>query len=332
VTGAAASSRAALASRAPELSLRWMAPTPANGKSFVVAVGSTLTMRLAASESTTITARGLPQGASLATSPTGATLTWAPTLSSVGPHVVVVAARKPGTQVFTAPRSLFLYAVPAAATATSTQPTTLLASPRVWRWSHVIRRATVRALPSSTAPVVTHLSTRTLDSTPNLVVLLASSKDLQGRTWYRVRLPILPNNTTGWVLRGALGSQHIVNTYLVVDRQLLLATLYRNGAPVFQTRVGTGRPYWPTPTGDFYIREILTGFTDPMYGPVAFGTSARSAVLTDWHGGGGVIGIHGTDRPEILPGHVSHGCIRMRNSAALRLLRLMPLGTPLAIR
>jgi lipoprotein-anchoring transpeptidase ErfK/SrfK len=92
-----------------------------------------------------------------------------------------------------------------------------------------------------------------------------------------------------------------------------------------------GKPYWPTPAGDFYIREVMTGFDDPFYGPVAFGTSARSAVLTDWPGGG-VIGIHGTSIPQILPGRVSHGCVRMKNGPIRQLLRLMPIGTPLAIR
>ena len=68
-----------------------------------------------------------------------------------------------------------------------------------------------------------------------------------------------------------------------------------------------------------------------MYGPLAFGTSARSSVLTDWPAGG-YIGIHGTDRPELLPGLVSHGCIRLRNAAILRLAELMPVGTPLTIQ
>ena len=48
--------------------------------------------------------------------------------------------------------------------------------------------------------------------------------------------------------------------------------------------------------------------------------------------GGGFVGIHGTDAPQILPGRVSHGCVRMRNPAILRLFRLMPLGTPVTIR
>ena len=35
---------------------------------------------------------------------------------------------------------------------------------------------------------------------------------------------------------------------------------------------------------------------DGPYGPLAFGTSAKSATLTDWPGGG-VVGIHGTNEP-----------------------------------
>jgi len=54
-------------------------------------------------------------------------------------------------------------------------------------------------------------------------------------------------------------------------------------------------------------------------------------VLTDWPGGG-FIGIHGTDAPQLLPGRVSHGCIRLRNEDILRLRKLMPVGTPVTIR
>ena len=320
-------------SRAPELSLRWSAPTPANGRTFAVEVGTQVAVPLAATPGAEITARGLPAGAALSRTAAGAVLRWTPSDAGVGAHPVVIAARKPGTQQYTSPRTLFLYGVPLPAADRSAQPaTTLLTSPRVSRWAYVHHPAAVRTKPNGYGRVLTRLKLSTLDGTPNLVLLLAATKDVIGRTWYQVRLPIRPNNTTGWLLAGALGKQHIVRTYLVVDRTLLVATLYRGGAPVFQTRIGAGRKYWPTPTGDFYIREVLTGFSDPMYGPVAFGTSARSNVLTDWHGGGGVVGIHGTDHPEILPGHVSHGCIRMPNGAVLRLHRLMPLGTPVAIR
>lgn len=79
------------------------------------------------------------------------------------------------------------------------------------------------------------------------------------------------------------------------------------------------------------IRNELTRYASAFYGPVAFGTTARSAVLTDWPAGG-FVGIHGTDAPGLIPGRVSHGCIRMRNHDIRRLATLMPVGTPLTIR
>ena len=67
-----------------------------------------------------------------------------------------------------------------------------------------------------------------------------------------------------------------------------------------------------------------------MYGPWAFGTSAYSS-LSDWPGGG-VVGVHGTNQPGLLPGRPSHGCIRVRNGDITRLVKLMRIGTPVLIR
>jgi lipoprotein-anchoring transpeptidase ErfK/SrfK len=99
---------------------------------------------------------------------------------------------------------------------------------------------------------------------------------------------------------------------------------------VLRAGVGVGLPQWPTPRGTFYIRDKLTRYRSPAYGPVAFGTSARSPTLTDWPDGG-FVGIHGTDRPDLLPGRVSHGCIRLRNADIVALARVMPVGTPVTI-
>jgi lipoprotein-anchoring transpeptidase ErfK/SrfK len=87
----------------------------------------------------------------------------------------------------------------------------------------------------------------------------------------------------------------------------------------------------PTPRGEFNIRNRLTRYQSPFYGPPAFGTGERSAVLTD-SPADGLIGIHGTNRPERLPGRVSHGWIRTHNEDILELARLMSVGTPTTIR
>jgi hypothetical protein len=209
-------------------------------------------------------------------------------------------------------------------------PAPLEREPHLAMWSVVRRPATAREAPGAGA-VVASLRTRTPEGTDNLVLVQRRVRDARGRVWVEARLPVLPNGTTGWLPRKALGGYRTVRTHLVVDLARRTATLRRSGRRVFRARVGVGLPQWPTPRGRFYIRNKLVRYRSPFYGPLAFGTSARSAVLTDWPDGG-FVGVHGTDRPDQIPGQVSHGCIRMRNSDIVRLGRLMPVGTPLTIR
>jgi hypothetical protein len=188
-----------------------------------------------------------------------------------------------------------------------------------------------RTRPAPSAAALTTLSTKTPEGTSNLVLVLGVRHPRGGLLWVHVLLPILPNDTSGWVERSALGGYRFVTTRLVVDVRRLRATLYRGRRMVFGAAVAVGAAATPTPRGDFYIRDRLTRYASPFYGPVAFGTSARSPVETDWPDGG-FVGIHGTDRPWLIPGRVSHGCIRMRNPDILRLARLMPVGTPVIVR
>jgi lipoprotein-anchoring transpeptidase ErfK/SrfK len=206
----------------------------------------------------------------------------------------------------------------------------LLARASVHRWAPVLESVEARQAPRADAPVVGAVPARTPEGTENIVVVLGSAVDASGQLWIHVRLAVLPNNSTGWVPRSALGGYATVRTRLAVDLDELTATLYRDGRAIFAAPVGVGAAQWPTPRGEFYIRNRLSGFTDPVYGPLAFGTSARSSVLTDWPAGG-FIGIHGTNRPDLLPGRVSHGCIRLRNEDILTLARLMPIGTPVTV-
>lgn len=228
------------------------------------------------------------------------------------------------------PRDAPLAALPAPALVVNT-PVPLRAERDLAHWAPVLRAVTARTAPAVDAPRVARLTTRTAEQTANLVLVLGRATDRRGHVWTRVRLPVLPNNTTGWVPRSALGGLAVVRTRLVVDLERLTANLFRRGKPVFSARIGVGTAQWPTPRGEFYIRSRLARYRSPFYGPIAFGTSARSEVLTDWPAGG-YVGIHGTDRPDLLPGRVSHGCIRMRNEDILRLASLLPVGTPLSIR
>ena len=198
------------------------------------------------------------------------------------------------------------------------------------RFASVEQAVLARRRPSPAAPVVATLAATTPEGTTNLVLVIGEANRWDGQ-WVHVRLPVLPNEQTAWVPRRVLGGYHFVHTRLVVDREHFTATLFRDGRAIFRAAVGVGRPESPTPSGRFYVRDKLSGFGNPFYGPVAFGTSARSPVLTDWPGGG-FVGIHGTNEPALIPGRISHGCIRLRNSDIVQLSRLMPVGTPITIR
>ncbi len=199
------------------------------------------------------------------------------------------------------------------------------------RWAYAAQHFPIRERPMPNSRPVAALSLNTEDGLPEVYLLLRSWIDATGREWLQVRVPMRPNGRTGWVDASALGQPKVVRTRLVVDRRDLLATLYRSGRKVWRSRIGIGAPGTPTPPGRFWIRERIRS-TDPSgpYGPLAFGTSAYSQ-LSDWPGGG-VVGIHGTDQPELIPGRPSHGCIRMPNPAIRALARLMPIGTPVRIR
>jgi hypothetical protein len=325
------------AAKSDPTSVLWAAPTPADQSRFKVTTGAEVRFALAASTSNPegivhiAPARGLPNGAGFNTSDGNTArgvFAWRP--ARAGDYTVQFAASTVGVNEM-APTVTYAIHVAAKAVKARYPRSYKLTDDKVAHWAAVLRRAVVRAQPRAAARAASTLDTWTSDDTQNIVLVLDRIDVNRRTTWYRVRLPILPNNSTGWVQSRYLGQLYTVHTHLYVDRARLRATLKRDGVTVFKTIVGVGRSVWPTPRGEFYIRDKMTGFGNPVYGPIAFGTSARSQVLTDWPGGG-FVGVHGTNEPEILPGRVSHGCIRMPNASILKLARLMPVGTPLTVR
>jgi len=327
----------------------WESPTPAEGTRFQATVGRQLSFGLAAAgpgaplSSVTIQGSNLPVGAAFQArdgNPATATFDWMPPAAAAGQAInltFMAQSDVPGV----APATLQLSV--AVAWAASPQPPAMAKPKRerdrfilssekahLYRYAFVIRQGVVRSGPRRTAGVVAKLGLWTPEGTSNLVLALDGRRTKRG-VWIRVRLATLPNGRTGWVKRKLLSDWKEVRTRLVVDHRSLTATLYRRGKVIFKVPVGVGQSRWPTPRGEFFIRNQLYGFDSPAYGPIAFGTSARSAVLTDWPGGG-FIGIHGTNQPGVLPGRVSHGCVRLKNGHILRLARLMPVGTPLTVQ
>jgi hypothetical protein len=134
-------------------------------------------------------------------------------------------------------------------------------------YAPVLRQTIARGSPSAEAPPVAAVATRTPEETANIVEVLDRRRDGAGRLWVKVSLSALPNGLTGWVPRAALGGYGTVDTHLVVDLERLTAILTKAGSVVFRARIGVGQPRWPTPRGRFYVRNRLTRFAGPTYGP-----------------------------------------------------------------
>jgi hypothetical protein len=200
------------------------------------------------------------------------------------------------------------------------------------RWAHTNLLGAIRSRPSMRSKAVAKLHWNTEDGVPEVYVVLRSALDRKQRAWLQIRIPGRPNGRKGWVREEKLSNLKTIQTQLTIDRRRLKATLRKDGKRIWTSRIGVGKAGTPTPRGHFWIRERLSNLGgSPIYGPWAFGTSAYSNTLTDWPGGG-VVGIHGTNQPELIPGRPSHGCVRVPNWKISRLAKLMPVGTPVRIK
>jgi hypothetical protein len=149
--------------------------------------------------------------------------------------------------------------------------------------------------------------------------------------WLEVLLPIRPNGTHGWVRRADVEVRE-VTLELRIDLEARTLKLLDAGAEVLSTPVAIGSEEAPTPTGRFSVTDkLVTGKDGGAYGPFALGLSGHSEVLTEFAGGDGQIGIHGTNAPDSIGQAVSHGCIRVPNDIITRLNGILPLGTPVVI-
>jgi len=198
-------------------------------------------------------------------------------------------------------------------------------------WAYVSQASFIQSAPSTAAPHVGWLTWQTPDGYASLFVLLRAHWDAQGQEWVKLRIPGRPNGRTGWVQRDALGRFHLTHSLLVVNREQMRMYFYSSGHQIWSAPVGVGKPSTPTPAGHFWIDERIP-VTNPSSGyyPFAFATTDYST-LTDWPGGG-VVGIHGPYfEPQGIPGHISHGCIRLEIVDDSWLVTHLALGTPVHV-
>ena len=161
------------------------------------------------------------------------------------------------------------------------------------------------------------------------VLELRAGRD--GTTWLRVMLPGRPNGRTGWI-SSRFTKVARTSWRLRVDLSQRRVTVLRAGEQVRTFRAVIGSPSTPTPAGRFFVEETIRFRRDQVGAPYALALSARSAVLEQFAGGPGQIGIHGLGNVGGVPGTAaSHGCMRLRDGPIRWLAARMGPGVPVTI-
>jgi lipoprotein-anchoring transpeptidase ErfK/SrfK len=168
-----------------------------------------------------------------------------------------------------------------------------------------------------------------LGSTTTFLIVGAILNRSCDAMWYRVKLPMRPNGSVGYVRPRDVAVRR-VNTRIAVDLSRRELSFYRRGRLVLTTPVAVGSTSSPTPIGRYYVdQRIRVRDAGGPFGPGVLGVSAFSNVPTDW--GAELIGIHGTNAPWSIGRAVSHGCIRVPNATLARLFAATRAGTPVVI-
>ena len=194
----------------------------------------------------------------------------------------------------------------------------------------LVAEARVRAVPVYDSPGAPRPRLSLAHPNENGAPRVFLVKEEQGE-WLRVLLPVRPNGSAGWIRASDV---HLAaNPYRIrVELDAHRVKVWRGAELIADEIAGVGRSDAPTPGGEYYVTELLQPPTpDGPYGPYAFGLSGFSDVYKNFAGGDGVIGLHGTNDPSGLGEDVSAGCIRLRNAAILKLVEVLPLGTPVEI-
>lgn len=178
--------------------------------------------------------------------------------------------------------------------------------------------------------VVTHVRAYRPLTRSETVLPVISRRTIGRSVWLKVRLPIRPDGSTGWI--SANGVLLARDPWKIdVHTGSAHATVYRDGRAVRSFAVVVGKPSTPTPHGHFFVAEVVYE-GGQVTGPWALATSAYSNVLQEFDGGPGQVALHGRiGLPDPLGTASSHGCVRFANGDIAWLAARVPAGTPIDI-
>ena len=149
--------------------------------------------------------------------------------------------------------------------------------------------------------------------------------------WAKVLMPVRPNHTEGYI---RLADVTVETTKYRIEVSLSDTTLtaYDGDEVLAETKVVIGTPFSQTPTGLFYVTDIVPYENpDGVYGPVALATNGYSEWMDEFDTGVPVVALHGTSRPDQVGQEISNGCIRVPNDVIAMLAETVPQGTPVLI-
>ena len=180
--------------------------------------------------------------------------------------------------------------------------------------------------PDSPDPLLT-LDRTTILGTVTVLGVVTQPRD----GWVEVMLPVRPNGSTGWVREDGV-SLYVVDGEIVIDLSDRKLSYRIDGVEVLETEAGIGSKHNQTPVGQYFVTDNVTlANPNSPWGPHALGISARSDTITEYNGGDGIIGIHGTNNPGSIGGNISLGCVRLPNDMITLLHEMVPLGTRVSI-
>ncbi len=199
--------------------------------------------------------------------------------------------------------------------------------------ARVVVGTAVRRRPGGKSKVW-YASGRTNWSKSEQRLMVLSSRKVDGEVWLKVRLPIRPNGTSGWIPRDRV-QLSLSRRFILIDLSRRSLAVYRKGRVLTRFRVVVGAPSTPTPRGLFATYDrVRQSDPDGFAGPWVLTITAHSRVLQSFDGGPGVVGLHGRGGASLLDplgSARSHGCVRMNNSRIRYLSRIMK-GTAVRIQ
>ena len=190
----------------------------------------------------------------------------------------------------------------------------------------------VHAAPGTERPY-DHLEADNPWGQPLKLLVVGDALDEEGDVWLRIQMPIWPNGQAGWVAASDVRVAE-ARERVVVDLSARSLVRLRGGRPVARLPVAVGSAATPTPPGRYFVwARVATGRPSGPYGSFILGLSGFSEAIEPWTEWPGEprLAIHGTDDPGHAGHAVSNGCIRVLNRL-LRVLRDVPMGTPVVIR